>query len=257
MDFLRRYGFSLGLTIVIFTPFFISFFRKNPEEAKRYFNNGKEDTERCIPRGDFTKQYPAMRLRREDLETIVGTLVKPSRDYVIYLDDHRIPTIQHVFSIPKKRTRYFHFVSNAPRYDLVLASDGARLRWNDDNTETALAAFARVDRLLTQRTMALRQIDGRIAYGSLFIGMLATDTTTGVLQSDIFYGAIHHHYLWLYNIVGTLLIAPLIYYGAYFILIDHTRHCIIDLRQRRQSRVAAFFSKNGASMILVLAQTRS
>ncbi|MDQ2786314.1 MAG: hypothetical protein M3Y58_15080 [Chloroflexota bacterium] len=107
-----------------------------------------------------------------------------------------------------------------------------------------------VDRLLTQRTMAVQQIDWRIVGVTFAVAGFISDPIFSFFQVDVFGAARQHHYIWLYNIVGAILFSPLIYFIGFRVLIDYSRHCVIDLSQRRQSRVAGFIAKNGASIAL-------
>lgn len=234
MEFLRRHALSILITVVAFTPvLLVAITTKQPERTRKY-DNDKNDADRGDLHGKFAKQYSVLRLRREDLEKIILILAKSSVDYVMYVDDYRIPNDCHLISVCKERTKYFRFVSNSPQYDLVLAKDGARLQWTDDSSEAVLSVMLSVDRLLAQRTMAVQQIDRRIAGITFAVAGFIADPIFSFFQVDVFGAARQHHYVWLYNTVGVILITPLIYSAAFHMLIDYSRHCVIDLSQRRQ-----------------------
>ncbi len=71
MEFLRKHVFSILIAVVAFTPILlIALAAKSPERPRKY-NNDKDDADRGPLIGKFTKQYPVLRLRREDLDKII------------------------------------------------------------------------------------------------------------------------------------------------------------------------------------------
>ncbi|GAG74915.1 unnamed protein product [marine sediment metagenome] len=102
-----------------------------------------------------SKDYPVLRLYKDDLEKIETIFKENYEDYEIIIDEYRLENISDISKIKKRETTNFSIKAHFPYIHLDISKDSASLHISDEDDLKLLGMFSKIDEILSKRISLL------------------------------------------------------------------------------------------------------
>jgi hypothetical protein len=122
----------------------------------------------------YSKEYPILRLFKDDLEQIGSIFEENFEEYEIVADEYKLNDISEIVRIGKQKTSYFRISANNPFMSLQISAISARLEFLDEDDIRLCGIASKIDSILTRRRSLLRILDSKWAQLPWYIVLFLT-----------------------------------------------------------------------------------